>query len=436
MPRVLVAGGGAAGVAAAVEAATSGAEVRLFEASDRLAPNRSLLPYLLSGRCSQDDIWSNNPDELSEKFDIEVSFGQRISSVDAGAKYVRTAGFGHNSERHSFDSLVIATGSSCLPDEVKGISKPGVFVLEAPKDYLALARTIPNLSRVALVGPSAPLAFVAAEELSAAVKVTLFLSAGALDRFSPGLRKRVAAAAASHGVEIVDGGVQAVAGVKRVEAVISRDGVRPCDAVAILPRGSPSLPEVGCQKGSHGGAIVDRSMRTSSRGVFAAGDCAELRLGTGSVPLRLQSSALVMGKTAGRNAAGGGSTEAGLAGSFALEIFGTEVCVAGIDVTEGRAVGLDLIEMDDDEEIGGDGASSERVLLVSMIFETDSHRVYGIQAAGAGSLSLSSYISSVVSSHARLEEIHYLESPYLPTQDRETSPICLTAGRFLTRLRG
>jgi pyruvate/2-oxoglutarate dehydrogenase complex dihydrolipoamide dehydrogenase (E3) component len=266
--------------------------------------------------------------------------------------------------------------------------------------------------------------------------VTLFLSAGALERFSPGIRKRVAAAAASHGVEVVDGGVQAIVGMNRVEAVISRDEVRPCDAVAILPSGTPSLPDVGCQKGSHGGAIVDRSMRTSSKGVFAAGDCAELRLGTGSVPLRLHSSALVMGRTAGRNSAGGGLAEAGLAGSFALEVFGTELCVAGIDVTEGRAVGLNLTEMEDDYEDGKDGASSEGVRLASMVFERDSHRVYGIQAAGAGSLSLSSQISAVVSSHARLEDIFYQESPYLPLAGREASPICLTAGRFLKRLRG
>src|SRR5208282_5663030 len=100
MPRVLVAGGGAAGVAAAVEAATFGAEVRLLESSERLAPNRSLLPYLLSGRCSRDDIWSSDPDELSEKFDVEVSLGQRIRSVDAGAKSVQTSGLGGVSEHH------------------------------------------------------------------------------------------------------------------------------------------------------------------------------------------------------------------------------------------------------------------------------------------------------------------------------------------------
>ncbi len=436
MPRVLVAGGGAAGVAAAVEASGSGAEVRLVESSERLAPNRSLLPYLLSGRCSPDDIWSSDPDELSKKFDIEVSLRQHIQSVDAGARSVQTAGFGSVRERYPFDALILATGSSSLPDDVKGVSKPGVFVLEAPEDYISLARSMPNLSKVALVGPSAPLALVAAQELSAAVKVTLFLSAGAIGRFSPGIRKRVTAAAASHGVEVVDGGVQTIVGMNRVEAVISRDGVRPFDAVAILPRGSPSLPDIGCQKGSHGGAIVDRSMRTSSSGVFAAGDCAELRLGTGSIPLRLHSSALVMGRTAGRNAAGGGLAEAGLAGSFAFNAFGTEVCVAGIDVPEGRMVGLDLAEMEDEEERGGGGEASEGVFVASMVFERDSHRVYGVQAAGAGSLSLSSYISAVVASHSRLEDILYQESPYLPLLEEEASPICLTAGRFLTRLRG
>jgi NADPH-dependent 2,4-dienoyl-CoA reductase/sulfur reductase-like enzyme len=434
-PRVLVAGGGAAGVAAAVEAASSGAEVQLLESSDRLAPNRSLLPYLLSGRCTPEEIWSNDPDELSEKFEIEVSLGQQVRSVDEGAKSLQTTASGGGRTRHPFDSLVIATGSSLIPEEVKGTSKPGVFQMDAPEDYLAVARSVPKLSRIAVVGTSAPLALVVAQELSVAVKVTLFLSAGAFNRLSPCVRKRVTEAAASHGVEVVDGGVRTIVGMNRVEAVISRDGVRPCDAVAILPRSSPSLPDVGCQTGINGGAIVDRSMRTSSKGVFAAGDCAELRLGTGSIPLRLHSSALVMGRTAGGNAARGGLAEAGLAGSFALDVFGTEVCMAGIDVTEGRAVGLGLIEMEDEDEANTDGGTSEGAFRASMVFERDSHRVYGIQAAGRGALSLSGYVSAIVSSHASLEEIFHQESPYRPLSDKGSSPICLTAGRFLERVR-
>ena len=425
MTRVLVAGGGAAGVAAAVEAARAGAKVSLLESSGRLAPNRGLLPYLLSGRCSADDVWTSDPDELSDGFGIEVGLGQRVRGIDAGSKTVKTAGAPRGHESRGYDALVMATGASCLAEQVKGISKPGVHVMNDPEDYLSLARSVPDLSHVAVLCSSAPLGLVTAQELSAGVKSTLFLP-GALGRFSPGIGRRIAESAAAHGVEVVDAGVQAIVGMKRVEAVISRDVVRACDAVVVLPRSAPSLPDVDCRRGTHGGAIVDRSMRSSSRGLFAAGDCAELRLGTGSVPMRYQSSAKVMGETAGRNAAGGGLAEAGLSGSLALEVFGTQLCVAGLDIAEGRAIGLELDQMEDD---GGS-------FRTSMAFERGSHRVFGVQAEGEGALSLSVYISAVVSSHATLEQVAHLESPLPPLSDGRAPPIRLTAGRFLSRLRG
>jgi NADPH-dependent 2,4-dienoyl-CoA reductase/sulfur reductase-like enzyme len=195
------------------------------------------------------------------------------------------------------------------------------------------------------------------------------------------------------------------------------------------------MPEVDCAMGGQGGAVVDGSMRTSTDGVFAAGDCAELRVGTGSVPFRLRSSALVMGRTAGRNAVGGGLAEAGLAGSLALDVFGTELCTAGMGAAEGRALGLDLIEMEDDGAAGSD-ATPEGVFRASMVFERGSHRIYGVEVSGTGALSLSSYLSAVVSSRSRLEDVFYQESLYLPLLDEDASPICLTAGKFLARLRG
>jgi CoA-dependent NAD(P)H sulfur oxidoreductase len=434
MARVVVIGGGAAGVAASVEASRLGAEVVLLEASDRLPPNRSLLPYLLSGRLSPQEVVTTDSDELPRSFGIHVELEHGVKRIDLAARSVQSARPGRN--RIRYDALVIATGSSYLPEERKGISKKEVFVLKSPEDYLSLRSSIPKLSRVAVTAPSAPLALVIAQELSTAVKVTLFLSAGTLERFSPRIGGLMKAAATACGIEVVYSDAKAIVGMKHVEGVIAQGVVHPCDAVAVIPRSVASLPEIDLQMGRYGGAIVDASMRTSSKGIFAAGDCAEVRLGSGSLPFRLHSSALVMGRTAGRNAVGGAPVEAGLSGSVSFAVFGTELTMAGIGVSEGRAIGLDLMEMEDEGESLTGASSGDRALCLSMTFEKETHRVYGIQAAGKGALALSSYLTTAVSSHLRLEDLAYQESPYVPPIDTGTFPICLTAGRFITRLRG
>ena len=148
-------------------------------------------------------------------------------------------------------------------------------------DYLCScevhARPLTRCGRRAL---RPPLPWSSRRMLSRARRSALFLGLLGLRRFSPGVGDVIAQAAMLHGVELLGSEVDAIVGTGRVEAVISSDKVYPCDGVVVLPRSVPALPETGCSMGSHGGSLVDRWMRTSSRGVFAAGDCAELRLGS------------------------------------------------------------------------------------------------------------------------------------------------------------
>jgi NADH oxidase (H2O2-forming) len=418
-----VVGGGVAGTAAAMAASRSGADVTLLEGSDHLPPNRSLFPYLLSGRCSEDDLYRLDPRGLSKESGTDVRLRQRIGRVDLGARLVQSGDL-----ELSFDSLVIASGSEYTQDLPKGFSKKDAFVMKGADDYLSLYKSAGHLSHIALVGP-APLALVAASELSSKVKVSAFLGRAGMRRFSAGAGRRIVEAARARKVAVLETMVEAVAGIKHVEAVLSEGSVIACNAAAVFPNSRPSMPEVDCVRGSHGGLVVDGSMRTSARGVLAAGDCSELRLGVGSFQFRLHSSALVMGGTAGKNAAGA-STRAGVSGVVALELFGMEVCTAGLAEADANSLGLDVKEVESEERVKDD-PFGEETSCISIVFERRTHRVHGIQAVGAGAISRSEYISAVVSGHATLEELVQQESAYLPHFNRDVSPIRLTAAKAL-----
>lgn len=409
-----------------MEAAAAGARVSLLESSGRLGLRKDLFPYLLSGRCTRGHLWATDADEVG-RHGIEVSLGERVRAVDAKSKTAATLPQGRGETRRTYDSIVLATGSASLQEDRRGFSKPGVFVLLGLEEYTSLADSLPNVSRVGVVGRSAPLALIVAQELSKKVNVVLFLPSGALQRLPKGAAKRIVRAAAENDVELVERRADSVAGMRKVEAVLSGDSVYPCEAVAVIPGSAPLLPEVVCEKSSSGGAIVDSSMRTSSGGVLAAGDCAELRLGVGALPMRLRSSALAMGRVAGRNAAGG-LAEARLSGLVCFEAFGVEVCSVGVGLEEGRAAGLDLLSVHDPRE--------DDSIQISMVVERRSHKIHGVQAVGRGATSLSDQASMIVSFQLSLEDVAFLESSYLPLSGPDASPLCLTAGRLLDRLRG
>ena len=227
----------------------------------------------------------------------------------------------------------------------------------------------------------------------------------------------------------MDGPVDSILGVERAEAIVSSGSVRTCDAVVVVPGSVPSVPVVDCQKGRDGGLLVDSSMSTSLRGVFAAGDSAEIKFKSGSVPARLYSTSRMGGEVAGINAAGG---RASAAPSWAVEqtYFGLEFCSAGLSEEEAKAMGLEAAteaSTSRDARFKGDG---RRETLVSMVYDEGTHQVYGLQVAGWRASSLSSAASLIVSLGLTVEQLVHVESAYSPGFSHDDSPIALTAGKI------
>ena len=416
-----MAGGGVAGVAAAISASELGADVIIAEGTGGLAPNRSLFSGLLSGESTSTSVVKADPGDLAERLGIDVRFGEPVLSVDVASRSART-----KSGRIRFDSLVVATGSSYGREDLKGASKQGVFFLGALEDYTALSGALDHASRLAVIGPI-PLALPVAEAASQKTQVSVFLGGGILSGFARRAIQRISEAASSRRVSLVLERAEAIVGVRRAEAVISAGAVHPCDRVAVLPRSSPSPPSLDCARGDHGGLLVDASMRTSCTSVFAAGDCAEQRIGSGTAVARLQSSSLTMGTVAGINSEGG-AAKASLSRCAAFVAFGVELCSAGVDAELARAVGLDAVEFESHDAPAG--------VEASLVYDRTTHRLYGAQFSGPGSLALSDCASLAVAFGASLEDLAYQETPYLPRRGRDRSPICLTAGMALAQPRG
>jgi pyruvate/2-oxoglutarate dehydrogenase complex dihydrolipoamide dehydrogenase (E3) component len=169
-------------------------------------------------------------------------------------------------------------------------------------------------------------------------------------------------------------------------------------------------------------------MSTSLPGIFAAGDAAELRFKSGSVPARLHSSSRAGGEVAGVNASGG---RAVAAPSWASEqaFFGLEFCSAGLTEEEARGMGLQAATGTGEARDARLGAKRET--FVSMVYDRENHQVYGMQIAGWRASSLSSVASLIVSLGLTAEQLVRVESPYLPGSSYEVSPIALTAGKIL-----
>ncbi|HEV2389979.1 MAG TPA: FAD/NAD(P)-binding oxidoreductase [Nitrososphaerales archaeon] len=430
--RVAVIGGGVAGVSAALAASRLGARTTLVDSSKRVGLSKALMPFLISDGWNEGDLILPEAGALAGA-GVEVRTSETVTSVQRRGDEIRVESSSRGTTA-GFDSVVVCTGAAPEDPQLRGLSKPNVFLLRKPADYLKLSGGLEAFETIAVSGPI-PLALKLGEVLADKGKrVQVYCGRGGLERqfsdpVAAAIRERAASGERAERVLLIDGSMSSILGVARAEAVASNGSVLTCDAVVVLPGSLPSFPAVDCQRGRGGGLLVDSSMSTSLTGVFAAGDSAEIKFKSSSVPARLFSTSRMGGEVAGTNAAGG---RASAAPSWSVEqtCFGLELCSAGLSHAEASGMGLDAASQTGTTRDSRSTHDDRRETYVSLVYDTRTHQIYGMQVAGWRASSLSGVASLTVSLGLTVEQLLYAETPYAPGLGHENSPIALTARKI------
>jgi len=418
--RVIVVGGGIAGLGAAREADSLGAKVTLFEQSASILPPRSTWPDLISGGLRPD---LENPAIAPPALQGGVvRYGEGAQKVDVADRTVRTP-----RGSYRYDSIVVASGSRVTEPRFRGVGKKNVFVMGEYKDYVRLGRSAPEFGR-AVVGGSGPLSLSIAEKLNLmGVKVTLLAPNGILSGYvTESIRQETERRALEAGLQVSRSPLEGVVGVEKVEAVLAGSNIHASEALIFFPAPIPNTPSIAVDFGSKGGILVDDHMRSSDGRVYAAGDCAEVRFGSFTSPVMFDSAAQVMGRVAGANAAGRPAA-ARVSGTVSHKFFGLDICYGGIGLEEAKGRTIEV-----SEAAAGD---LEDPLLCALLFEGPTLVVRGVQMGGRGASSFSDVISLILSKEMKLPELAYQEFALGSQSPSDISPISIAALAGLSRRR-
>ena len=415
MAKTVVIGAGLAGQSAAKAALSRDAAVTLIERSGSLPLRKDAWPQLISKEAKLSQLEKEAELKLGQLATAEARFSESVEGVDLPKGKVRTS-----RGTVSFDSLVIASGSVVLKAPLQGASKRNVYVMSTPDSFVQLGEHISEISTIAVSGTS-PLALGVAETLAKlAGKVILFSAGGAMSStLNDSIRSILESRIARSGVKMLDARAEGVAGVGKVEAILSAGSVYPCEALILFPGSSPNPVNADLARGEAGGILVDREMRTSHKRVFAAGDCAEVKIGFTTFPMMYGSSAEAMGHVAGINSAGG-SVQAGLSGVGLHSLFGLEICHAGVTLREAKRSGIDAMEavatLKDDKE-----------KKCSILFSPRDRAILGVQIVGPGAAFFAGEASLAVSRRVSLDDLAYHDLPHLPAVSSDISPLAKAA---------
>lgn len=291
---VCVVGGGRAGMEAAREASLLGAEVVVLERSLRPEPPWRAWPSLLDRTPCEGP---RPPDRLPAGGSVSLERGVEVEAVCDGRATTASG------RRVQADAFVVATGSLLAPQRFLGQRKSGIWILDSQSKYRALAKVLDAVSVAVVSGEGAGALQVSEQLRNRGCAVTLCLSKWDTGVPRPPLLEVLTDSAAASGVAVETGMPERAVGALALEGVILHGVVLPCDAFIVLPRRTPAPVRTDALTGARGGLLVDRWLRTSVPGLYAAGGCAEASPSFMACS-SLEDSPASTGRAAGANAAG------------------------------------------------------------------------------------------------------------------------------------
>jgi NADPH-dependent 2,4-dienoyl-CoA reductase/sulfur reductase-like enzyme len=425
---LVVIGGVAAGLSAAARARRIDPRlpITVLEKGPVVSYGACGLPYLVEGRVhAPEQLIVYTPEYFRKERNIDVRTGARVVSIQHPRREVLL----ESGERVRYERLVIATGARCDTLGIAGAEQPHVFRLHTLGDAERMRAFLrERRPRTAAIVGAGYIGVEAADALRRhALQVTIYeRSPNTLLRDDPAFSDEVRRQLERHGVELRTG----------VE-VRSVDDLG-ADLVVIAAGFKPNVElaaDAGVQLGRSGAIGADERMETNIRGVFAAGDCAEVNhIVTGRPTyIPLGTTANKAGRVAGANAAGARERFAGVVGTSIVGIFGMGFATTGFSSEQARREGFSPIAA------RIEGRSKPRYFgggqtIVELVADRNTRRLIGGYVIGddesSGRINV---IAAALQSHMKVEEFEGLDLAYSPPFSTVWDPL-LIAAQQLTKV--
>ena len=443
MPRrIVVVGGGAAGIGAAGAArgTDQSAEVIVFTEYQDAAYSPCGIPYVHGGEIPDfERLFLGTKQQYADQ-GIDIRYETRVSSYDTEAKTVTVAG-----QAVPFDALVVASGWNYGKPDVPGADLTGIYYMKNIREAMERDKTLDQV-KSAVVLEAGPLGLEMVTALCHRGIETHLVdpSPWALSMATdPDIVKPVEDSWVEMGAKLhFNTKLEAILGDAdgAVRAVRTSEGEIACQLLVIATHKEPNIElgaAAGLKVGTAGGFIVDESMATSAKGVWAAGDCIEVPHGVSNVPIQglSGSHAYSQGKVAGVNAAGGKRTYQPVYVPWGL--VAGKWMIGGVSFSETLATALGIPFV-----MGvAQGISRARYypdmkpVKVKLLAEPGTLRLIGAQMVGGeGIKERADFLAMAVRTGITLRDLATMENVYSPPIGALNEPIALAAQDALSRL--
>jgi NADPH-dependent 2,4-dienoyl-CoA reductase/sulfur reductase-like enzyme len=393
-----------------------------------------------------DQLVARRPEVFRSRFVIEVHLRHEVVDTDLGRRAVRVRDLEAGGERDEpFDQLMVATGATPVRPRLPGADAEGIFGVQVLDDGVALRRRLDHhdVSRAVVVGAGYIGLEMAEALVQRGVEVTVVEQAPQpMATLDPDMGSLVAEAMRRLGIVVRLG--ESVTGFDTAEgsvrAVTTTAGTLPADLVVLglgVRPNSRLAAEAGLAVGPTGGIVTDRRMRTSTPGVWAAGDCVETfhRVSRRPVSIALGTHANKQGRVAGINLGGGYATFPGVVGTAVTKICGLEIARTGLGEAEAAAAGFATEAVVVESTTRAGYFPGAAVMQTKLIVERRSGRLLGAQIVGQENAAKRiDGLAIALWNEMTVEEMTGLDLAYAPPFSPVWDPVLIAARKAAERV--
>ena len=324
----------AVGAIRAIRIIDQSGNITVLSRERHTAYGRPLISYLLGGLITEKRM-AYIPEDFYETHRVNLLLNSEAIGLDTKKRLVRLAA----GDTVAYDRLLIATGGDPFIPPIEGLSgKEKIFTFTTWDDAAKLKGIAHDIDRVVVIGGGL-IGLKAAEGLHLLGKnVTIVeladrILSAAFDRPAGRI---VAKKMKENGIDVIteDTVVKVEGNGADIAGVMLKSGdFLPCDTVVVAIGVRPAAGFLkGCGVEVNRGVVVDESMETTVKGVYAAGDVAEARdfFTENKNPLPIWPDAYIQGDIAGTAMAGSTKNYAGGLAMNSIEFFKVPTISMGI----------------------------------------------------------------------------------------------------------
>jgi len=440
--KVVIIGGvaGGASCAARLRRLNEEMEIVLLERGDHISYANCGLPYRTGGViASKEALLLQTPQMMKDRFNVDVRIHNEVTDIDRAAKTLTIKNTTTQELiTESYDTLVIATGSSPVRPPIKGIDSDKIMTLWTVNDTDRILNKIQesHAKRAAVIGGGF-IGLEMAENLKHAgldvsiIEMTDQVMAPLDYEMAQLLHENIM----QNGVHLhLNNGVDSFQDTGDQVEITLKDGTKVQADFVILSIGvrpnSQIAKDAGLTLNARGGIVVDEHLVTSDPSIYAVGDVIEVEdyIFKDRTMIPLAGPANKQGRIAADNIAGGKESYHGTQGSAVAKVF--DLTAASTGANEKTLLRRGLVKGKDYEQViivqnsHAGYYPGTLPMVIKLLFSMDGKKIYGAQIVGREGVDKRiDTIATTLRLGGSVNDLESLELSYAPPYSSAKDPV-------------